>query len=233
MNQWSRPDNAKRLCTFAFCFINAPTILNRFQEVMSRTAKDNLEMWTVPLYHIGDAGLHYARVGIDASSEPPPWWADRGSTGPRSAAPQSDIRIPQGIVEFLEYPGYDGKWFDSNDVAKYLRSKGLTLDASSVIVEINDGQEAIPQPFSIDSGSMGYNDPSSRTPVTKSQTASVDFNGSFAGMSPLSDQFFVQSLGLSVLPESMIAWPNVTRKHLDVERFVKVVYLEGFELRLC
>ncbi len=230
MNPWSRPDDAKRLCTFAFCFINAPKMLNRFQEIMKRTAKDNLEMWNVPLYHIGDAGLHYPRVGIDASSEPPPWWADRGSIGPQPEGPQSDMPIPQGIVDVLEFPGHDGEWFDSNDVAEYLRSKGLTLDANSVIVEINDGKETIPQSFSINPGSMGSGNPSSRMPVTESQTASVDFNRSFACISPLSDQSFAQSLNLSVVPESMIAWPNVTRKYLDVERFVKSLYLEGFEL---
>jgi len=233
VNPWSRPEDAKRLCTFAFCFINAPKMLNRFQEVMKRTAKDNLELWAVPLYHIGDAGLHYPRVGIDASSEPPPWWADRGSIGPQPAAPQPEIPVPQGIVDVLEFPGHDGEWFDSNDVAEYLRSKGLTLDASSVIVEINDGQEAIPQSFSVDTGSLEYGDPWSRTPIPLSQTSSVSFNGSFAGTSPLSDQIIVQSFGHPVLPESMIALPIVTSKYLDVERFVKGMYLEGNELCVC
>jgi len=233
MNPWCRPEDLKRLCTYAFCFINAPKMLNHFQEVMKRTAKDNLESWTVPLYHIGNAGLHYPRVGIDASSERPPWWADRGFIGPQPAAPQPDIPIPQGIVDVLEFPGLDGEWFDSNDVSEYLRSKGLTLDANSVLVEINDGQEAIPQSFSIDTGSMEYGDPWSRTPFTMSQTSSVDFDASFAGTFPLSDQFVAPSLGLHVLPESMIDLPMVTRKYLDVERFIRGMNLECNMLCLC
>lgn len=156
MNPCSGPDDAKRLCTFAFCFTNAPNICNRFQENMKRIAQGNLEMWNVPLYHIGDAELHYPRVGIDASLGPPLW--------SRVYRPTT---IPLGIIDGLEFPSYDGEWFDLNDVAEYVRSKDLTLDTSSVIAEMNDDQKAIPQPFFVDSGSIGYGDPLSRKPVTK------------------------------------------------------------------
>lgn len=54
----------------------------------------------------------------------------------------------------------------------------------------------------------------------------MNLNDSFAGIAPLSDQFFVQSLGLSVLPEVIISWSIATRKYLDVDRFVKDGYLD-------
>lgn len=144
MNPGSRPEDLQRLCTFAFCFIKAPTMLRLFQDVMRRTARDNLELWTVPLYHVGDAGLHYRRAGIDASSERPAWWANRGSMGP-FPVPEPENPVPKGIVDILEYSGVDGEWFDSNDVVEYLGSKGLHLDINSSVVEITDSDETITQ----------------------------------------------------------------------------------------
>ena len=67
-----QPEDLERLCTYAFCFIQKPQLMAYFKAVMERTAKENLELWSVPLYHVGNAGLHYPRDGIDASSAPPP-----------------------------------------------------------------------------------------------------------------------------------------------------------------
>ena len=134
-----KPEEMDRLCTFSYCFINKPTLSNYFRTVMGRTAQENLELWSVPLYHIGNAGLHYPRDGIDASSPAPPWWADKASMGP-SLPRQGPAELPDTMTatDIVNYCGVDGEWFDSNDVEQYLRTWGLQLDAQSSLVEFKD-----------------------------------------------------------------------------------------------
>ena len=134
-----KPQDLERLCTYAFCFIHKPMLMAYFKAVMARTATENLEVWSVPLYHVGNAGLHYPRDGIDASSSPPPGWAQTAPIGP-SLARRGLTPIPDSMTnsEIVDYAGVGGEWFDSNDVEQYLRTKGLKLDAQSIFVEIID-----------------------------------------------------------------------------------------------
>lgn len=137
-----RPEDVERLCTYSFCFIHKPQLMAFFKAVMARTARDNLELWSVPLYHVGNAGLHYPRDGIDASSLPPPGWAQTAPIGP--SRPRRGLTpIPDSWTqsEIIDYAGVGGEWFDSNDVEQYLRTKGLKLDARSSWVEIIDPSE--------------------------------------------------------------------------------------------
>ncbi|KAL8784476.1 MAG: hypothetical protein Q9195_009023 [Heterodermia aff. obscurata] len=134
-----KPQDMDRLCTYSFCFLQKPKLMAYFKALMARSARENLELWSVPLYHVGNAGLHYPRDGIDASSPPPAWWAQTAPMGPslprRGLTPIPDSMTPSEIVD---YAGVGGEWFDSNDVEQYLRTRGLKLDAQSSWVEIID-----------------------------------------------------------------------------------------------
>ena len=240
----SRPEDLQRLSTFAFCFIKAPQMLKFFQNVMVRTARENLELWNVPLYHIGDAGLHYPRAGIDASSDAPSWWANRGPMGPLPA-PQPENPVPEGIADILEYSGVDGEWFDSNDVAEYLRSKGLRLDGNSSMIEITESDEAILQESYVNSQSMSsFNDNAgqslatvnclfagnaplqqsadwwSQAPSNLPEILNMDIDVNFGDTNPWGHKPVDQSLDLPMLPEFMAGFPKRIKKYLDVGDFV-------------
>ena len=131
----SRPEDIQRLCSFSYYQIKSARVAELYQQVINRTAKDNLEQWSVPQYHIGNAGLHYPRVGIDASSDPPSNWADAGPICARPM-PNPERQVPDGVTNILEYAGVDGEWFDSNDVAEYLRTRGINVDEQSTFVDI-------------------------------------------------------------------------------------------------
>lgn len=137
-----KPQDIDRLCTYAFCFLQKPKLMAYFKDVMARTTRENLEVWSVPSYHVGNAGLHYPRDGIDASSSPPAWWAQAAPIGPspprRGLTPVPDWMT---LPEVIDYARVGGEWFDSNDVEQYLRTKGLKLDAYSPWVEIKDPSE--------------------------------------------------------------------------------------------
>lgn len=144
-NPGSRPEDIARICRFTFCFSNVTQIIEHMQMMMVKTTKDNMEFWDCPQYHLGGAGLHYPRIGIDASTAPPAWWADKAPMGPRRFLhPATPVSNDTTISQIIERVGFDGEWFDANDVEQYLRTKGLYLDGQSSIVEINDPKEAYP-----------------------------------------------------------------------------------------
>ena len=139
----SRAEDIKRLCKFSWCYTNSSCIAKYTKNLMKRTANENLELWEVPARHIGGAGLHYPRVGIDATTVPPEWWACEAPTGPmRLARPETPVPVSMNVGEVIDHVGFGGEWFDANDVEQYLRSKGLYLDGHSSMVEVNEDETA-------------------------------------------------------------------------------------------
>ena len=132
----------ERFGKFSFCFSNRPFMLQCLRLMIARTTNESLEFWQAPIYHHGGAGLHYPRVGIDASSPRPEFWAESGPIGPTwNYEPESDQFLGWESQMMIEELGMDGEWFDSNDVEQYLRTKGLYLDGQSSIVEVEEPSE--------------------------------------------------------------------------------------------
>lgn len=138
-NSGSSSADVLRMCRFTFCFSNSQRVINQLRDQIMRTAKDNLELWDAPQLHLGGAGLHYPRVTLDGpDSSPPAWWELEAPMGP---FPYTEAETPVskelGIEQIVELTGFDGEWFDSNDVELYLRSLGLYLDGQSSWVELD------------------------------------------------------------------------------------------------
>ena len=144
----SRPADIQRICTFGWSFTTSSRILDCWKNLLKKTANENLEFWgEVPQRHLGGAGLHYPRVGIDAGGPPPEWWATNVPMGPRRPS-QAQTPVPDYATtsDTAQDVGFGGEWFDANDVEQYLRAKGLYLNGQSSIVEINeydDGTQAL------------------------------------------------------------------------------------------
>ena len=147
-NPYSTREEIDRFCRFTFCYTNRPTVLSSLKRMITRTAQDNLEFWKVAVYHQGGAGLHFPRVGIDATSDTPENWAAPGPVGPVfNYKPETDRFEGVEQARVVEELGLDGEWFDSNDVEQYLKTKGVNLDGKSTIVEISeqDDENAVPE----------------------------------------------------------------------------------------
>ncbi|KAL9124144.1 MAG: hypothetical protein Q9217_006501 [Psora testacea] len=160
---YPNPTDLDCLVTFGLCFFRYSAMVDNFEHFTKRAATESLEQWQAPLLHVGGAGLHYPRGGIDASSKPPEWWANQAPPGP--PRPQdTEKRLPDNMSdrEKVDYAGVGGEWFDSNDVEQYLRTKGLQLDSHSTIVEL-------PEPEIPDADSM--------PPLSSATTASVYGSG--------------------------------------------------------
>ena len=137
------PDSSRQailqLCKLAFCFSNSRGVIEHLQGLMLKTAREDLEVWQSPFLHIGGAGLHYPRGGLNGidSPGPPPWWGAEAPIGPlRPVEPETPVGKELNVAQVIELAGFDGEWFDSNDVDQYLRSKGVYLDAQSTWVEL-------------------------------------------------------------------------------------------------
>ena len=211
----SNPDDVHRLCRFAYCFMKHETMLTFVESVMARTAKDNMELWNVPFFHIGGAGLHYPRDGIDASSKPPEWWANARPMGPRrELGPRFPVRdVPDW--ERIKYAGVTGEWFDSNDVDQYLRSKGLYIDSTTTVIELNEpldsslpGVHEMPSSTSATSTSFPDSGSGSDSPGNASLPWGPVRHGNIQSQAGGSSQF-EQSNGQPAINLDMSPGPNI------------------------
>ncbi len=137
-NPKSSRQEIEKVCKFTFHFANSQQITNHLQRLLLRTPREDLETWEAPQLHLGDAGLHYPRIGLDGiDNTPPAWWAAEAPTGPmRPSAPETPVPKELTMTQIIQLVGFEGEWFDSNDVEQYLRSRGLYLDARSSWVEV-------------------------------------------------------------------------------------------------
>lgn len=135
-------------------------VTSLLHHLASRTTSENLEFQPSFDYHIGGAGLHFARRGIDVSSPMPAWASLAGPTGPFTNDGAEKIHYIgwtfQDILTDLEM---EGEWYYANDVEEYLRHKGLQPDALSSVIEIRDNLEILP---------LENPQPPAQTPMEKS-----------------------------------------------------------------
>lgn len=165
-NPKSPRQDIDRVCKFTFHFSNLKQIVEHIQTLLLRTTRENLEVWEAPQLHLGGAGLHYPRFGLDGiDSSPPAWWAAEACTGPmRPLTAETPISKELTMAQFIRLIGFDGEWFDSNDVEQYLRSRGLYMDAQSSWVEI-PGPELLPSETHMQNiGSPGDSSMDSQSP---------------------------------------------------------------------
>lgn len=146
-NPNTRSEDLIYFCKHTFTWTNRNHCIQWLEQALSRTARESLEFWGAPQLHIGGAGLHYPRTGFDTGSSPPPGWADKAPMGPlRFIVPEN---LPDGHLkpaDDIEAAGFDGEWFDSNDVEQYLQTKGLFLDGRSSYVELDVDLAVEPAP---------------------------------------------------------------------------------------
>lgn len=145
-NPNSRPEDRKRLCKFTWCFAKSSDMIEHMMTMAQKTVRDGIENWEAPWLHLGGAGLHYPREGVDGETPAPAWWANEVPMGPRrSTQPETPMPDDMAIAEIIQRVQVAGDWFDSSDVEQYLRTKGLYLDGHSSIVEITEPDETVPE----------------------------------------------------------------------------------------
>jgi hypothetical protein len=125
-------------------------IIARLQKLVHRSAKDTLQNWRAPFVHVGGAGTHYPLDERDPNWNFAPKFGTGFSMGPFT--PQ--VTEAQ---EFLDdnmkcsLPGFEGYFFDANDVEGYLRGRGFDISPAADFVEVELDTLGIPDPPSPES----------------------------------------------------------------------------------
>ena len=126
-----------RIMKFGLCFGNIKTITKKLKEILTRSAQEPLGVWEHPVLHVGGAGLHFPRDVEKMEVPPIQGWVRERNIGPFSQR-NAHIKTPNESFPYQldVFHGMEGVWFDSHDVEMYLRTKGLFLDGSSPIAEM-------------------------------------------------------------------------------------------------
>jgi hypothetical protein len=121
---------------FGFCltYESKESIIERTKRRIRSSSKDTLQNWRAPFVNVGRAGTFYPMRDGDVNEELMPKTRTGYSMGPFSEA------IAQAQDEFLDdnmrcnIPGFEGEFFDANDVEGYLRGRGLDISSSADLV---------------------------------------------------------------------------------------------------
>lgn len=150
---------------FGFCllFESRSEIVERITDAISRSPRRTLDCWDRPFWHLGGAGSFFGFVrGADFSdastssgghSTPSPPIGNQGSeglcpasgvssaTGPFGAAVEEtrDLRVDRRMRMLV--PGFEGDFFDPDEVEVFLRRRGVYIPPASdfVTAEIDVG----------------------------------------------------------------------------------------------
>lgn len=148
------PDRYAAVFGFCLFFESRESIIRRLSSSLSRTQQETLSYWKAPFTNLGGAGTFF--VGEKAGAVPSPDSSDSGSLpignqgtreygkpeeitgfsmGPFSAEVETtrDERLDHRLRMIC--PGFEGDFFDADEIEAYLRRLGITIPQSADFVE--------------------------------------------------------------------------------------------------
>ena len=120
------PSNERFQRVFGFCLLyeSKEVIEARLKRLLTRSTKDTLQEWRAPFVHVGGAGTYYPLHDSDINGELMPKFRTGYSMGPFSSPVSQAQEILDDDMK-CNLPGFEGEFFDANDVEGYLRGRGL------------------------------------------------------------------------------------------------------------
>lgn len=118
---------------FALLYESKEAIEARLKRLHNGSIKDTLQEWRAPFVHVGGSGTYYPMRDSDFNSDLMPKFRTGYSMGP------FDSQVTQ-VQEVLNddmkcsLPGFEGDFFDANDVEGYLRGRGLDIPPAADFV---------------------------------------------------------------------------------------------------
>ncbi|KAI1826783.1 hypothetical protein F4861DRAFT_46085 [Xylaria intraflava] len=202
-------DTMHRVFGFVRNYASLENIRQRIKSTLTRNADEDLDAYTQPFHHVGGSGTHFitdAKSPSCSSGAPfPNSGFGMGPFNERTTAVRDELL---DMLQRSTFPGWQGEWFDSYDVERYLEEKSIKLPPGG------DGYVEIPP------GDFYHNPLEERASPTKhssqelvSKKTASDFN-----MSPdVSDGISMQTVVHSSLSplsgssvDSMLSIPTTT-----------------------
>jgi len=129
------PRRAARLQqVFGLCLMydSRANIEARLRKIIGRSAKESLPDWRQPFLHVGGAGTYYPQDDNEPDQEDMLKFPTDYSMGPFSPTTSQAQDVMDGM--HCNLPGFEGEFFDPNDVEGYLRGRGLEIPPHADLV---------------------------------------------------------------------------------------------------
>jgi hypothetical protein len=151
---------------------NKESIKARLKAQIASSSKESLQEWRAPFVHMGGSGTFYP-MRDSSTEELMPKFRTGYSMGPFS---QQISGVQDLIQEDMrcKIPGYEGDFFDPNDVEGYLRGRGIYIPpaADFVTAELDLSELASSKSSAISESEMSALSP--KTPEPLGNTALLD-----------------------------------------------------------
>lgn len=135
------------------------------KNLVQRSSKDTLQNWKAPFVHVGGSGTHFPLAKDDPNWEFIPKFGTGYSMGPfKPEVTEAQQYLDDKMTCLI--PGFEGYFFDANDVEGYLRQRGLEIDPAADYATIELDTLGIPDPSSTPKSMDSDSTASNNTPLT-------------------------------------------------------------------
>jgi hypothetical protein len=132
----ANPDLINQVFGFCLRFETRESIAMRLKRAMETNSKDSLYAWRAPFVHLGGSGTYYPQNETLAGPMMPKFKTGM-SMGPFSSS-VINTRETAMFDDFrINMPGFEGEFFDSNDVEGYLRGRGIDIPPNVEFVTVD------------------------------------------------------------------------------------------------
>lgn len=117
-----------RVFGFVRNYASLDDIRQRVKNTLSRSADEDMNAYAQPFHHIGGSGTHFAgdakTVSFTGGAPFPNSGFGMGPFNEKTTAVRDDLL---DNLQRTNLPGWQGEWFDSYDIEKYLAQKSINL----------------------------------------------------------------------------------------------------------
>ncbi|KAK7186290.1 BZIP family transcription factor [Paraphaeosphaeria sporulosa] len=134
-----RPAALEYIFRLSLPYMTLNELRERFKELLARGTDEELDFWSTPFIHLGGAGTHYPRKDAHGNiiKAPNTWNVRRIGPLDKKMIRAENCDDPSQSHDLnIDLTGFEGEWFDSNDVEGYLQQeKGVRIDPKSSFVD--------------------------------------------------------------------------------------------------
>lgn len=233
----ANPKILKRVFGLSLRFHTKEDLADALKKAVSQcSTKEPLSNWRAPFVHLGGAGTYYPLAQDDVTSDLMPKLRTGRSMGPFTST------VMEGREKYMvddfrsSATGFEGKYFDANDVEGYLRGKGIDIPPNTEYITVNldmislqdvASPPPVPTPVSLSAKGRNSISLSPKTPVSpnrgelskseqSSQASSIEalmggMQGASGGLTTASGYI---DPSIAALPGGFTDWMNASNTNL-------------------
>ncbi|KAI1801320.1 hypothetical protein F4811DRAFT_464713 [Daldinia bambusicola] len=136
------PARLRRVFGFVMLFETVDEIRSRTVAMLDRERNDPLSDWKYPFHRLGGSGTHFPnQEGPPSLSGSSTYQSSGFGTGPFNERTTRVGDTMLGVSQYINMSGWEGTWFDADEVETYLAQNGVVIPAAADIhtIELHPG----------------------------------------------------------------------------------------------